>query len=66
MSRLRDLRKQQRKPMEVLARMARCSVRHIWLWERWNIQPHREIAERIAQALGTSLTELGYVEAEEE
>lgn len=62
MSKLRQVRKQRRLPMEVVARTARCSVKHLWLWERWNIPPRRDIAERIAQALDVSLTELEYIE----
>lgn len=62
MSKIRQVRRQKRLLMEVVARVAKCSVKHLWLWERWNIPPHREIAERIAQALDVSLTELDYTE----
>lgn len=62
-NRLKEARQRQGLPMEILAYRARCSVRHVWLWEKWGIPPKRPIAERIAQALGVSLEELGYYDS---
>lgn len=63
---LRELRQQKKIPMEIVARRAGCGVRQIWLWERWGILPRREVAQRIADALGVHLEQLGYVEPESE
>jgi transcriptional regulator with XRE-family HTH domain len=51
--RLRELRKQQGMPIDLLAYLAGCSTRTLVAYEKWGIIPRRpETRERIARVLG--------------
>jgi len=51
-NRLREIRQQMGLPCDVLARLARCSVRTLLIYENWGLAPRRrETRERIARVL---------------
>jgi len=59
MKNLREIRKQKRLAMDVLAYKAGVSIRHLVLWERYGLPPrNRTTIEKIAKVLGMSADEL--------
>jgi len=56
--RLRELRRGKALPLQVLARMADCSVTTLVGWEKWGIVPRPACQQRIAGALGVKADSL--------